>query len=137
MSDINNVFIVGRLTRKPDLKYTPLNTAVSSFTIANNKSYPSANGERKESVCFYNCVAWGKTGQTIAQYFEKGQKIIISGRLNQRSWTDKTGNNHSAVEIVVEDFQFGEKAKGSSSKIPQQSPEPESVPSFNDLPEGY
>ena len=132
MSDINIVVIVGRLTRKPDLKYTPKNTAVSTFTIANNKAYIS-NGEKKESASFLNCVAWGKVGQIIAERFEKGQKITISGRLEQRSWTDKNGQNHSTVEIIVEEFNFGEQAKNNTSKsIPQA--EPKAVPSFNDLP---
>lgn len=132
MSDINMVCIVGRLTRKPDLKYTPKNTAVSTFTIANNKTYTS-NGDKKESVSFFNCVAWGKTGQIIAQHFEKGQKITIIGRLEQRSWTDKNGQNHSTVEIIVEEFNFGEHAKNNTSKSNPQA-EPEAVPSFNDLP---
>lgn len=132
MSDINIVCIVGRLTRKPDLKYTPKNTPISTFSIANNKIRYS-NGEKKESVSFFNCIAWGKTGQIIAERFEKGQKITLLGRLDQRSWTDKTGHNHSTVEIIVEDFNFGEQAKNNTSKsIPQA--EPEAVPSFNDLP---
>ena len=104
-SDLNRVLLIGRLVRDPELRYTANNTAVASFSVANNKSYTS-NNEKKERASFFNCVAWGKTGELIAQYCKKGQRIGIEGRLEQRSWDDQSGNKRSTVEIITENFQF-------------------------------
>jgi single-strand DNA-binding protein len=109
-NDINRVFLIGRLTKDPDLRYTQGGTSITSFTIANNRTYNSQN-ERKEMVSFFNCIAWGKSGEVIAQYCKKGQRIGIEGRLQQRSWQDQSGQKRSTVEIVIENFQFLE-AKG-------------------------
>jgi len=116
MSDINRWYGIGRLTRDPEMKYTQGGASVASFSIAS--SYTYTNGAKKESTSFFNCVAWGKTGEIIAQYFKKGHRIAIEGRLQQRSWDDQSGNKRSAVEIVVENFNFIEKAeKGQSSAV--------------------
>ena len=104
-NDLNRVILIGRLTRDPELRYTPSGTAVSSFSIANNRTYVT-NNEKKEQVSFFNCVAWAKTGEVIVQYCKKGQRIGIEGRLQQRSWDDQDGKKRSAVEVVVDNFQF-------------------------------
>ncbi len=104
-TDMNNVSLVGRLTRDPELKTIPSGTAIATFSIAVNKSYVS-NGEKKEETSFFNCLAWGKKGETMAQYCSKGSRIGIEGKLQQRSWDDKDGNKRSTVEIVVDNFQF-------------------------------
>lgn len=104
-SDLNRVVLIGRLTKDPELKYTPANTAVASFSLANNRSYVQGT-EKKEQVSFFNCIAWAKTGEVIAQYCKKGKQIAVEGRIQQRSWDDKEGNKRSTVEIVVENFQF-------------------------------
>ena len=83
MSDLNRVIEVGRLTRDPELKYTPAGTAVASFSLAVSKTW-SQNGERKEQVSFFNCIAWAKLGETIAEYCKKGHRIGIEGNLQQR-----------------------------------------------------
>src|SRR4030067_1567136 len=104
-SDINAVFMIGRLTRDPDLKYTKNGSAVCSFSIANNRTYVTC-GNKKEQVLYFNCVAWGKTGEVVAEYCKKGHRIGIEGRLLQRSWEDKNGNKRQTVEITVERIQF-------------------------------
>ncbi|MGL4370882.1 MAG: single-stranded DNA-binding protein [Spirochaetota bacterium] len=104
-NDINRIFLIGRLTKDPDLRYTQGGTSIASFSLANNRSY-SAQNEKKEQVSFFNCIAWGKTGEVIAQHCKKGQRIGIEGRLQQRSWQDQSGAKRSTVEIVVENFQF-------------------------------
>ena len=104
-TDINRVFIIGRLTKAPELRYTQGGTAVASFTLANNKTYMQ-NNEKKDSCSFFNCIAWGKPGEVIAQHCKKGQRIGIEGRLQQRSWQDQNGQKRNTVEIVVENFQF-------------------------------
>jgi len=104
-NDLNKVILIGRLTRDPELKYTQANTAVAHLSIANNRTFVQ-NGEKKEQVSFFDCVAWGKTGEVIAQYCKKGKQIAIDGRLQQRSWEDKEGKKRSSVEITIENFQF-------------------------------
>lgn len=135
-NDINRVCLIGRLTRDPELKFTPTNTPIASFSIANNKSWKAQNGEKKENCSFFNCIAWGKTGEIIAQYFKKGQRIIVEGRLQQRSWDDKDGNRRSVVEVVVENFQFLDAPAANKESVTasqeQTAAEPENVPSFED-----
>jgi single-strand DNA-binding protein len=114
-NDLNRVMLVGRLTRDPDLRYAPSGTSVASFSIANNRSY-TKNGEKTEQVSYFNCVAWGKLGEIIAEYCKKGKLIGLDGRLQQRSWEDKDGNKRSTVEVVVENFQFLSPAAGGQSQ---------------------
>ena len=113
-NDINRIFMIGRLTKDPDLRYTQGGTSVASFSIANNRSYTAQN-EKKEQVSYFNCAAWGKTGEVIAQYGKKGNRIGIEGRLQQRSWQDQSGQKRNTTEIVVENFQFLE-SKGRESE---------------------
>ena len=117
MSDINRWYGIGRLTRDPELKYAQGGASVASFSIASSQTY-TKDGAKKETTSFFNCVAWAKTGEIIAQYVKKGQRIAIEGRLQQRSWDDQSGNKRTAVEIVVENFNFVEKAeKGAAAQV--------------------
>lgn len=102
----SKVIIVGNITRDPELRSTPSGTQVCSFSVAVNRNYRDGSGEQKENVSFFDCSAWGKSGEIIAQYAKKGSGILVSGRLEQRSWEDKEGQKRSRVEIVVEDFNF-------------------------------
>ena len=139
-NDINKVILIGRLTREPELKYIPSGTAIANFSLASNKSF-TQNGEKKESTSFFNCIAWGKLGEIMAQYCKKGHRIGIEGKLQQRSWEDKDGNKRSVVEIVVDNFQVLDSKKDDDSgdnaggnPVPeddQQKPfDPDSIP-FN------
>ena len=114
----SKVIIVGNVTRDPELRSTPSGTQVCSFSVAVNRSYKDNSGSNVENVSFFDCSAWGKQGETIAQYVKKGSGILVSGRLEQRSWEDKEGQKRSRVEIVVEDFNFigGTAGEGGSSK---------------------
>ena len=109
MSDLNRWYGIGRLTADPQLTYTQGGASVTKFSIASSYTY-TKDGAKKETTSFFNCVAWAKTGEIIAQYFKKGQRIAIEGRLQQRSWDDQSGNKRTAVDIVVENFNFIEKA---------------------------
>lgn len=104
-TDLNNVIIIGRMTKDPELKYTQGGQSLANFYLANNRSY-AKDGEKKEIVSYFNCVVWGKPAEVIAQYCKKGSKLAITGRLQQRSWEDKEGGKRSTVEIVVENFQL-------------------------------
>jgi single-strand DNA-binding protein len=126
-SDLNKAILIGRLTRDPELRYTQSGTSVCSFSIANNRTYV-AGGEKKETVSYFNCVAWAKTGEVIAEYCKKGQRIGIEGRLQQRSWDDQEGKKRQVVEVVVDNFQFlsapGGSGKEAPLDVPSSSPEP-------------
>ena len=102
----SKAIIVGNITRDPELRSTPSGAQVCSFSVAVNSNYKDSSGANQESVSFIDCTAWGRAGEIIAQYAKKGSGILVSGRLEQRSWEDKEGQKRSRVEIVVEDFNF-------------------------------
>src|SRR5688572_29328498 len=101
----NKVILMGNLTRDPEVRTTPSGQSVTSFGLAINRTWKGADGNQQESVSYIDCVAWGKTGEIIAQYVQKGRPLLVNGRLEQRSW-EKDGQKHSKVEVVVEDFNF-------------------------------
>lgn len=118
MRGFSKAIIAGNLTRDPEMRTTPSGASVCSFSVAVNRRFRTASGENQESTSFIDCTAWGRTGETISQYMHKGSPILVSGRLDQRSWDDKnTGQKRSRVEIVVEDFNFigGEQRDGGGS----------------------
>ncbi len=116
MRGFSKAIITGNLTRDPELRTTPNGASVCSFSVAVNRIYKDANGEQREDVSFIDCSAWGKLGEMIAQYAKKGSGVLVSGRLDQRSWEDKTtGQKRSRVEIVVEDFNFAGAAPNNNS----------------------
>ena len=102
----SKAIIVGNMTRDPELRTTPSGAQVCGFTVAVNRNYRDCSGDNKEQVSFLDCSAWGRSGEIIAQYAKKGSGILVSGRIEQRSWEDKEGQKRSRVEIVVEDFNF-------------------------------
>jgi single-strand DNA-binding protein len=107
MASFNQVILMGNLTRDPQLKYLPSQTAVAEFGIACNRKFKGQNGEEREDVTFVDCSAFGKTGELINQYFTKGKPIFIQGRLKYDSWEDKQGGGkRSRLTVVVDNFQF-------------------------------
>src|SRR5581483_7490031 len=107
MANLNKVLLMGNLTRDPQLKYLPSQTAVAEFGIACNRRYKTQNGEDKEEVTFVDCTAFARTAEVINQYFQKGKPIFIEGRLKYDSWEDKQGGGkRSRLLVVVENFQF-------------------------------
>ena len=101
--DINRVNVIGRLTRDPELKYTPSGAPVVNFGIAVGGK-PSQSGE--ENVSFFNIVGWGKLAENISNYLSKGKQVAIDGRLDQRRWKAQDGSNRSVVEIIAERVEF-------------------------------
>ncbi len=117
----NKVILMGNLTADPELRTTTTGQNVASFTIAVSRTWNNAQGERQEETSFINCTAWGKTGETITKYVSKGRQLLVSGRLQQRTWQDKdTGKNRSALDVVVEEFSFvNDGSRNSTSSAPQ------------------
>ncbi len=119
MRGFTKAIVAGNVTRDPEMRTTPSGSQVCSFTIAVNRSFRGSDGNQQESVSYLDCVAWGKSGETINQYIHKGSALLVSGRLEQRSWDDKnTGQKRSRVEIVVDDFSF----IGGDRSVPRRGP---------------
>lgn len=130
-NDTNLSILIGRLTRDPELKYIPSGAAVCSFSLAVNRTTGTGDA-KKEHVSFLNCVAWQKGGEIISKYATKGDRIAVTGHLAQRSWDDKDGSKRSAVEIVVDGFQFLTPKDGAKSAAAQVEdafgPPPDEMP---------
>ena len=103
---MNKVILLGRLTAKPELRYTPQNTAYTRFTVAVNRSFASADGKREAD--FINVVAWRKQAENISKYFDKGNLIALEGRLQTGSYDDKDGNKKYTVDVALDNFEFVE-----------------------------
>ena len=104
---LNHIVIMGRLTRDPELRRTGSGIAVASFTVAVDRDFSGRDGGEKETD-FIDCVAWRSTGEFVSKYFNKGSMIVVSGRLQIRSWTDKEGNKRRTAEVVADNVYFGE-----------------------------
>ena len=104
---LNHITIMGRLTRDPELRRTGSGVAVASFTVAVDRDFSGRDGGEKETD-FIDCVAWRQTGEFVSKYFTKGRMIVVSGRLQIRSWTDKDGNKRRTAEVVADNCYFGD-----------------------------
>ena len=104
---LNHITIMGRLTRDPELRRTGSGIAVASFTVAVDRDFSGRDGGEKETD-FIDCVAWRQTGEFVSKYFTKGSMIVVSGRLQIRSWTDKEGGKRRTAEVVADNVYFGE-----------------------------
>src|SRR3954454_13621841 len=107
MASFNKVLLMGNLTRDPQLKYLPNQTAVVDFGVACNRKWKGPNGEDREEVTFVDVSSFGKQAEVINQYFTKGKPIFIEGRLKYDQWEDKQGGGkRSKLHVVIENFQF-------------------------------
>ena len=105
---LNKVFLIGRLTRDPELRYTPSGQAVTSFGLATNREYMGKDG-KKEETCYVNVVTWAKQAEVCAEYLKKGNLVFIEGRLQYRSWETAEKEKRSILEVRVDNFQFLER----------------------------
>ena len=113
MPNLNKVFLMGRLTRDPEVRHTPQGTAVAKLGVAVNRFYRTQSGEQREETTFVDCEAWGRTAEVMNQYLSKGRPVFIEGRLKLDTWTDKDGSKRSKHRVVVENFQFIDSRGGS------------------------
>lgn len=102
---INQVILMGNLTRDPELRTTPNGQSVCSFSLAVNRSWQGSDGSQQDAVDYFDITAWGKLGELVNQYMAKGRKCLVQGRLSQRSW-EKDGQKHNKVEVVASDVTF-------------------------------
>ena len=119
---MNKVVLVGRLTAKPELRYTPQNTAYTRFSVAVNRNFTNADGKRDAD--FINVVAWRKQAETISRYFDKGNLIALEGRLQTGSYDDKDGNKRYTVDVALDNFEFVESKNARAASIESSNYEP-------------
>ena len=124
---LNIVALQGRLAKYPELKTTPSGTSVCSFTLAVDRSY-SKDGNRQTD--WIDCVAWRHTAEFICKYFQQGQLMAVSGRIQTRVYTDRDGKARKGVEIVAQDVSFCESRKREEPKEPVKQPSAEPVESY-------
>ena len=103
---LNKIFIMGRLTRDPELRRTQSGTPVTSFSLAVDRDYKTQSGEKETD--FIDVVAWRATAEFVAKYFTKGRMAVVEGRLQIRAWQDKEGNNRRSAEVVADNVYFGD-----------------------------
>ena len=114
---LNKVMLIGNLTRDPNLRYTPNNTAVCSFGLATNRSWtPADGGEKQESVEFHNIVGWSKLAEICGQLLHKGDKVYVDGRLQTRDWRSDEGQDRRTTEVVIENMILLRSAGGQSEE---------------------
>ena len=125
---INKVLLFGNLTRDPELRSLPSGMNVCNFSIATNRVYRDREGKKQEQADFHNIVVFGRQADTVAQYLKKGSSVFVEGRMQTRSWDDKTsGEKKYRTEVVAERVQFGPRSGGGGGK----RAEPEEVASGN------
>lgn len=103
---LNKVFIMGRMTRDPELRRTNSGTAVTSFTLAVDRDFKNADGTKETD--FIDCVAWRSTAEFAAKYFTKGRMAVVEGKLQIRDWQDKDGNKRRNAEVIADNVYFGD-----------------------------
>lgn len=110
---LNKIFIMGRLTRDPELRRTQNGTAVTSFTMAVDRDFKNADGTKDTD--FIDVVAWRNTAEFVSKYFGKGRMAVVEGRLQLRDWTDKDGNKRRNAEVLADNIYFGDAKKDADS----------------------
>jgi single-strand DNA-binding protein len=117
MANFNKVYLMGNLTRDPEMRVTPKGTAICQFGLAISRSWKDESGQTREETAFVDIEAWGKQGEVISKYCTKGRPLFVEGRLKFDQWEDKTsGQKRSKLKVVLENFQFiGGRGDGSTA----------------------
>ena len=143
MPDLNKVFLMGRLTKDPELRYTAGGAAVANLRVAINRVYSLQSGEKKEEVCYVTVVVWRKTAEAVGEFLHKGDPLFVEGYLQSRSWETEDKQKRSVMEVVADRIQFLNRGKGGSGETaphaedegaPQGGPASSSSGSEEDIP---
>lgn len=113
MANFNKVFLMGNLTRDPELRYTPSGTPVCEFGLATNRTYTTRDGEQREEACFVDVTMWNRRGVVVSEYLTKGDPIFVEGRLKFDTWESSDGSRRSKLRVVAENFEFIGRGGGS------------------------
>ena len=131
---MNKVYLIGNLTRDPELSETPSGVAMCRFSIAVNRNYSSGDSERQTD--FFNCTAWRSTAETVARYTKKGNKVAVTGSIQLRNYEDNQGVKRTAVDIIVQDVEFlTPKSEGGEfdDEAPRSAAQPKKKPSLRPM----
>ena len=143
MKGYNKVILMGNLTRDPEIRYTANQKAVASFTVAINRQWKDQNGEKRDEVTYINCVIWGAMAEALGRYAHKGTGVMVEGRINTRSYEDKTGTKKYVTEVIADTVQFvgGGQQNGQNSSQGYQNrppaPQPARQPQNSWQPDAY
>ncbi len=121
--NFNKVFILGNLTRDPELRSTASGQEVATFGVATNRIWTDKNGQKQTEVEFHNVVVFGRLAQIASQYLTKGKLVFVEGRIKTRTWEDQNGQKRSKTEIIAEGFQMGPMSSGGGAKQAPAQPE--------------
>lgn len=132
--NLNKAFVLGNLTRDPELRQIPSGQAVCSFGVATNRFFTDSMGQKQKQAEFHNVVAWGKQAELINQYLRKGSLILVEGRIQTRSWLDQQGAKHWKTEIIAERIQLGPRQGGTTDSTESQNPPPPVKPAEEQTP---
>ncbi len=130
MASLNKIMVIGNCGRDPELRMTPNGKPVASFSVAVNRGFTGASGEREEQTEWFNIVAWNRLAEICQQYLTKGRLVYVEGRLQTRKWTDRENQQRTTVEIVANDIQFlsgprGEREPAAAATATTTAPRPE------------
>lgn len=131
MATLNKVFLIGNLTRDPELRYIPSGSAVATFTIGVNRVYKTQTGEKKEQASFIRIVVWGRRAEVCGEYLVKGSPVFVEGRLQSRDWQAQDGQKRNTIEVIADNIQFlrmGPKQAGSGA---EKAPLPDDIETIN------
>lgn len=132
MSNLNKVMLIGRLTRDPEMRYTPSGQPVTSLRMATNRWASGTEGERREFTDYHSVVCWNigkrQLAELVAQYTKKGSLVYVEGRLQTRSWDGQDGQKRYATEVVANDVQFLESRGAAGSRMADEAPPPADEP---------
>ena len=129
--NLNKVFLVGRLTKDPEMRTTTTGQPVCNFGLATNRVYTDSSGQKQEKTDFHNIVLWRRLAEIVSQYSTKGSLILIEGRIENRSWQDSSGNKRYRTEIIGESIQLGPRAAG---KVVPQTEGPKAQGTQEEIP---
>ena len=125
MAYLNKVFLIGNLTRDPELRVTPKGTAICSFGLAVNRQYRDESGASRDETTFVDIEAWGKQGELVSKYLTKGSPAMVEGRLRLDAWESKTGEKRSKIKVVLDNVQFLSRGPGAGAAAAAPAPEAE------------
>ncbi len=127
MPNLNRVYLMGNLTRDPELRFTPNGSSVSTLSVAVNRVYTNRSGERKEEVCYVNVQVWGKQAESCTQYLRKGKPVFVEGRLRNRSIDVGDGKNRTILEVVATRVQFLSRITEEEQPLPEEKTEEKNI----------
>ena len=145
-ANFNKVYLIGNLTRDPELRVTPKGTAICQFGLAVNRQFKDESGAQRDETTFVDIEAWGRQGETISKYVTKGRPLFVEGRLKFDQWEDKTsGQKRSKLKVVLEGFQFlgsgqrdgapdGEQSHSQERSAPRSNTPPPAAAEDEDVP---